>query len=99
MKIIRIALLMVLALALPARGQDSTPTSKEIVAALQPFVDKHELAGAVTLVADKEKFLSIDTVGFADIAGKRPMTADATFWIASMSKPITGAGLMILVDE
>ena len=31
---------------------------------LKPFVDKHELAGAVALVADKNKVLSIESVGF-----------------------------------
>ena len=70
-----------------------------IAAALQPFVDSHTLAGAVTLVADKDTVLSVDTVGFADIAAKKPMTKDAIFWIASMSKPITATAFMILVDE
>jgi CubicO group peptidase (beta-lactamase class C family) len=83
-----------------ARADDATPpSSKSIVAALQPFVDNHTLAGAVTLVANKDKILSLDTVGFADIAAKKPMRPDALFWIASQSKPITGAALMILVDE
>jgi CubicO group peptidase (beta-lactamase class C family) len=73
--------------------------SESIAAALQPFVDRHELAGAVTLVADKEKVLSLEAVGFADVAGRRPMRSDALFWIASQSKPITAAALMMLVDE
>ncbi|OAI46968.1 serine hydrolase [Planctomycetaceae bacterium SCGC AG-212-F19] len=82
-----------------AWAEDSPPSSKSIVAALQPFVEKQSLAGAVTLVADKERVLSLDTVGFADIAAKKPMQADTLFWIASQSKPITAAALMILVDE
>jgi CubicO group peptidase (beta-lactamase class C family) len=72
---------------------------KSIAAALQPFVDSHSLAGAVTLVADKDKVLSVDTVGFADVAAKKSMRPDSLFWIASMSKPITATALMILVDE
>jgi CubicO group peptidase (beta-lactamase class C family) len=75
-----------------------TPT-KPIAAALQPFVDRHELAGAVTLVATKDKVLDVETVGWADIAAKKPMGKDALFWIASMSKAITAAAFMILVDE
>lgn len=71
----------------------------KIGAILQPFVDSHSLAGAVTLVATKDKVLSVDVVGYADVAGKKPMTADSVFWIASMSKPITGTALMLLVDE
>ena len=72
---------------------------KSIAAVLQPFVDGNSLAGAVTLVANKDKVLSVDAVGYADIAAKRPMLVDMLFWIASMSKPITAAALMILVDE
>jgi CubicO group peptidase (beta-lactamase class C family) len=71
----------------------------KIAPVLQPFVDSHSLAGAVTLVADKDKVLSLEAVGFEDIAAKKPMKTDSVFWIASMSKPITGAALMILVDE
>ena len=75
------------------------PTSLKITEALQPFIDSQALAGAVTLVADKDKFLSVDAVGFADVSSKKAMPADALFWIASQSKPMTGAALMILVDE
>ena len=67
--------------------------------ALQPFVDRHALAGAVVLVADKDKVLSLETVGYADIAAGTPMRPDALFWIASQSKPITATAFMILVDE
>jgi CubicO group peptidase (beta-lactamase class C family) len=70
-----------------------------IAASLQPFVDDHTLAGAVTLVANKDKVLSLEAVGFADIAAKTPMRTDDLFWIASMSKAMTAAGLMTLVDE
>src|SRR5579872_5025359 len=66
---------------------------------LQPFVDKATLAGAVVLVASPEKVLAVETVGYADREAKTPMQPDNMFWIASMSKPMTAAGLMILVDE
>jgi CubicO group peptidase (beta-lactamase class C family) len=82
----------------PVSAENPTP-SKRIVAALQPFVDRHELAGAVTLVADRDRVLSVDTVGFADVAANKPMRPDALFWIASQSKPITAAAFMMLVDE
>jgi CubicO group peptidase (beta-lactamase class C family) len=70
-----------------------------VASALQPYVDRHVLAGAVTLVADKEKVLSLEAVGYADVAAKTPMRTDALFWIASQSKSITAAALMTLVDE
>ncbi len=89
----------VVALSCSARADDAPPTTRAITAALKPFVERETLAGAVTLVADKDRVLSVDAVGFADIAGKKPMKADSLFWIASQSKPITAAALMILVDE
>ena len=70
-----------------------------ITASLQPFVDRHVLAGAVTLVASREKTLSVQAVGFADVAAKKRLSTDALFWIASQSKPMTAAALMMLVDE
>ena len=97
MKPIRSALLcLALYLALLPTGRTEEPA---IRAALQPFVDSHSLAGAVALVADKDKILSVDAVGYSDVAAKTLMGNDAVFWIASQSKPITAAALMILVDE
>jgi CubicO group peptidase (beta-lactamase class C family) len=66
---------------------------------LQPFVDKNELAGAVVLVAGPDKVLTVETVGFADRQTKTAMQPDNLFWIASMTKPMTAAALMMLVDE
>jgi CubicO group peptidase (beta-lactamase class C family) len=68
-------------------------------ATVQPYVDKQQLAGAVMLVADKDKVLLCESVGFADVAAKKPMQTDSLFWIASQSKPITATALMMLVDE
>jgi len=96
--------LLVALLALAASGGLRPPLAraddpKGIPATLQPFVENHSLAGAVTLVANKDKVLALDAVGFADVSAKKPLRTDSVFWIASMSKPITAAGLMILVDE
>jgi CubicO group peptidase (beta-lactamase class C family) len=95
------AVLLAAPFSLPAvLAQESPPaSSKAISGALQPLVDSHSLAGAVTLVADKERVLSLGAVGSADVAAGKPMTTDALFWIASQSKPITATALMMLVDE
>ena len=74
-------------------------TAKGIPDALQPFVDNHEIAGAVTLVADKDKVLAVDTVGFCDLAAKTPMRADNLFAIASMTKPVTTTAVLMLQEE
>jgi CubicO group peptidase (beta-lactamase class C family) len=90
--------LTLVVLSLPTAAEDA-PSAKGVAAVLQPFVEKNSLAGAVTLVADKDKVLSLEAVGYADVAAKKPMTTDAVFWIASQSKPITATALMMLVDE
>ena len=90
-------LLAALTLFTTARAADEKPA--RLAAVLQPFVENHTLAGAVVLVASRDKVLAVETVGFADLAAQKPMTPDTLFWIASQSKAITATGLMILVDE
>jgi CubicO group peptidase (beta-lactamase class C family) len=82
-----------------ASASASAMTDKELTSVLQPYVERHELAGVVTIVASKDKVLSLEAVGYSDVTARKPMRTDALFWIASMSKPFTAAALMMLVDE
>lgn len=83
-----------------ARAEELGPAlSKSVATALRPFVESHALAGAVTLVADKDRVLAVDAIGYANVEGQTPLRTDALFWIASQSKPITATALMMLVDE
>lgn len=66
---------------------------------LQPYIDEQEIPGVVTIIADKDKIIDMQCFGYYDFDGKKKMNPDALFWIASQSKPITGAALMMLVDE
>jgi len=94
-------LLLTTLLALPLvclPGPAAEP-AKTSASAVRPFVDSHTLAGAVMLVASKDKVLSLEAVGWSDIAARKPMKTDALFWIASQSKPMTATALMMLVDE
>ena len=68
-------------------------------AAMQELIGQNEIAGAVTMVVTKDKVLHLETTGFADIASKKPMTPDTLFWIASMTKPITGTAILMLQDD
>ena len=93
-------LVTIVAVALVGPGRHSAAESPQtIAAALQPYLDNHTLAGAVTLVASRDRVLSLEAVGYMDIAGKKPMKTDALFWIASQSKAMTATALMMLVDE
>ena len=51
------------------------------------------------LVADKDSVLAVETAGFSDIAAGKKIAPDALFWIASQSKGMTAAAVMMLVDE
>ena len=76
-----------------------TPKIAAVSAAMQAAVARHEIAGAVTLVATPHEILHVDAAGLADIAAAKPMQPDAIFWIASMTKPLTAAAILILQDE
>lgn len=66
---------------------------------LQPYIDSGDLPGVVTLIADCARVLDVQCLGYADLNAKRTMSPDDLFWIASQSKPIAGAAVMLLVDE
>lgn len=92
--------IMLLALMVGLAGPISLRAEPPMLAPrLEPFVDRHELAGAVALVADREKILYVQAVGHADIASDREMMPNTMFWIASQSKPMTAAAVLMLVDE
>jgi CubicO group peptidase (beta-lactamase class C family) len=66
---------------------------------MQEFVDRQDIAGAVTVVGRRSGVVSVEAVGRLDIENDRAMPKDAIFRIASMTKPITAIGIMILADE
>jgi len=67
--------------------------------ALQHFVDNDVIPGAVTAVVGPDGIIAIEAFGLADVAKKRSMSKDSIFWIASMTKPMTAMGIMMLVEE
>ena len=93
----RLTVILALSATLTAFAQE--PKLPGIGAAMQEMIAKNEIAGAVTVVVTKDKVLHLETTGFADVAAKRPMTPDTLFWIASMTKPVTGVAILMLQDE
>jgi len=73
------------------------PGSLESV--LHPFFERGAVAGAVALVANGDQTLHIAAFGSAEIGRSQPMRTDALFWIASETKPVTAAAVMMLVEE
>ena len=65
---------------------------------MEKFVEQKEIAGSVTLVARHGHVAGLEAVGFQDMEKGVRMKKDTIFRIASMTKPITAAGVMILQE-
>jgi CubicO group peptidase (beta-lactamase class C family) len=70
-----------------------------ITETLDGDVGKHDIPGAVLLIARHGKVAYFESMGALDPRGNAPMTKDAIFRIYSMSKPITTVAAMMLVEE
>src|SRR4051812_8599506 len=66
---------------------------------IKQVVDAGELAGAVVLVWRNGEVVQTAAVGHRDLANARPVERDTIFRIASMSKPVTTAAALMLLDE
>jgi CubicO group peptidase (beta-lactamase class C family) len=77
----------------------STERLKRIGEAVERHVAAGNVAGAVTLVARRGKIAHFEAHGVMDVDTKKPMAKDNLFRLASMSKPITGVAVMMLVEE
>jgi CubicO group peptidase (beta-lactamase class C family) len=67
--------------------------------ALQRYVDAGDVAGIVTLVWRHGEIGHVDTLGVRDLESRQPMTRDTLFRIASMTKPVTSAAILMLIEE
>lgn len=90
---------LIASLLLVSAVRAESPKLPGVGAALQDQIDRHEIAGAVTMVVSKDRVLHLETTGLADVAAHKPMKADTVFWIASMTKPITATAVLMLQDE
>ena len=68
-------------------------------ASIRDACDAGLLAGAVTVVWQHGEVLQANGIGYRDIDANLPMQRDTLFRIASMTKPVTVAAAMSLVDE
>jgi CubicO group peptidase (beta-lactamase class C family) len=75
------------------------PGQKPIEAAIRPYVDGGELAGAATLVWRDGRVTQTATLGRRDVATDLPVERDTIFRIASMTKPVTAIAALLLLDE
>jgi CubicO group peptidase (beta-lactamase class C family) len=111
-KLLAISLRVVLATALvTASLYAATPTVrpeevglsadrlKRVTELMQRLIDAKTFSGAVTLVARNGRIAHFEAQGLMDLESKKPMQKDAIFRIMSMTKPVVGVSLMMLVEE
>lgn len=72
---------------------------QDLSAWLQGAVDRHEIPGAVVLIARHGSIAYFEAFGFRDREVAAVMERDAIFRIASMTKPITSVAAMMLVEQ
>jgi CubicO group peptidase (beta-lactamase class C family) len=91
---------VVLVLPLVAAGADVDKEKLALVKArMQKFVDDGQIAGAVTVIGTSKRILDLEAVGKLTLEPLRAMLKDALFLIASMTKPITALGILLLADD
>jgi len=94
-----IALLFAVSFLFNLNANEPNAVQTAVHERMQRFADDGVVSGAVTLVARHDRVLSLDAVGCADLKTKQPMQPNTLFWIASMTKPVTAAAVMMLQDE
>lgn len=99
-----------LAVSTPVHGQ-SLPTAKpeevgmsserlqRLSRVMQAYVDEGKLVGATALVARRGKIAYLKSFGQRDLEAGEPMKNDTIFRIASQTKALVSAGVMMLQEE
>lgn len=66
---------------------------------MKAIVERGDVPGVVTMVARKGKVVHLEAAGKRELEGGTPMQKDSIFRIYSMTKPITGVAMMILLEQ
>jgi CubicO group peptidase (beta-lactamase class C family) len=74
-------------------------SKSQIDEALRQKADAREIPGVVAMAATPDEIIYQGAFGKRDLSKDDAMTADSVFWIASMTKAITAAGAMQLVEQ
>jgi CubicO group peptidase (beta-lactamase class C family) len=77
----------------------STSRLQRIHELIQRHIDAGSFSGAVTLVARNGRIAHLEAQGLMDIETKKEMAPNAMFRIMSMTKPIVGVSVLMMVEE
>lgn len=85
--------------ALPRQVDLSPAGLDRVEAVVRDYVDRGEVAGAVTLTARHGRIANVGVYGMNDHLQRRRMRRDTIFRIFSMTKPVTALAMAILADR
>lgn len=97
--LIRVGLTCLTLAFVPLAAWSEDPAPTDVRGRMMKFIQNGELAGAVTVVGSKSGTISYEAMGKLSLDRSEPMPKNAMFRIASMTKPITALGIMMLAEE
>lgn len=77
----------------------SSERLRRIGEAMQRHIAGGAISGGVTAVARHGRLVHLEAHGLMDLESRKTMTTDAQFKIMSMTKPVVGVAVMMLVEE
>jgi CubicO group peptidase (beta-lactamase class C family) len=91
------------AASLPTAKPEEVGMSTERLQRIQEMIQRHiaagDMAGASAVVVRKGKVVYQTYQGVMDLETKKPVTAETMFRVASMTKPVTSAAIMMMIEE
>jgi CubicO group peptidase (beta-lactamase class C family) len=106
---VAMAVLLALTQVWPVAGQATTARPEDVGLSSQRFqrvnelmkrhVDAKSFSGAVTLVARRGKVVHLQPHGLMNLESQKAMQADGIFRIMSMTKPVVGVAILMLMEE
>src|SRR5436190_1572152 len=96
--------------ALPSAGQQTPRSNPEAVGVsaerlkrvselMKRHIDAGSFSGSVTLVARNGRVAQLEAQGLMDIETRKPMAPNALFRIMSMTKPVVGVAILMLIED
>jgi len=92
-------------LAAPAQSArpESVGLSVTRLQRINQLIDRYmasgDISGAVTLVARNGRVVHLQAQGVTNLESKAPMQKDTIFRIASMTKPVAGVAILMLIEQ
>ena len=83
----------------PEEAGFSSDRLTRVTELMQRHIQAGTFPGAVTLISRNGRIAYFEAQGLMDIDSKKPMQKDAIFRIMSMTKPIVGVSILMMVEE